>query len=105
MKEDRQIPVPAPPAHLSERSKTLWLAVVPSQASSPGRLALVQTALECLDRADEAAEAIAQEGMVCGAGKMQHVHPLLKVEKDNRQLFARLWNELGLSRDPYDVGG
>ena len=30
------------PGHLSERSRELWLALVPRRAKSPGRLALLQ---------------------------------------------------------------
>lgn len=94
-------PAPEPPAHLSERAKALWRAVVPDRARSPGRLALVQTALEALDRADAAAAVIEQEGMLCETRVTgtKHVNPLLKVEKDNRQLFARLWSDLGLGTE------
>jgi len=89
-----------PPAHLSERSKALWRAVVPSLAASPQRQAAVQVALEALDRADAARRQIEAEGMVVSGGKMPHIHPLLKVEKDARQLFARLWAQLGMAADP-----
>lgn len=96
-KKSEQISIPEPPAHLSERAKELWRAVVPGQVSSPGRLALLQTALEALDRADQAAAVIEREGLLTGEGKMKHINPLLKAEKDNRQLFARLWKDLGLT--------
>lgn len=90
--------IPPPPTHLSTRATELWQAVVPSRAQSPERVAVVQTALEALDRADAAA-VIEREGMLVAGGKTPHAHPLLKVEKDNRQLFAKLWRQLGLSGD------
>lgn len=92
-------PVPEPPAHLSDRAKQLWRQVVPNRARSPERLAVVQAALEALDRADAAREAIEKEGMLLRGGKIAHINPLLRVEKDNRQLFARLWTQLNLHRD------
>jgi len=99
--KQEQMVVPEPPEHLSERSKALWRAIVPRRAVSPGRLALLQTALEALDRAEEARQAIAQQGLVTvtkTTGAV-HINPLLKVEKDNRQLFARIWCELSLHWD------
>ena len=52
-----------PPAHLSERAKGLWRGVVPSTIRCPERLALLQSGLEALDRADQAREAISREGL------------------------------------------
>lgn len=91
----------APPQHLSERAVTLWHQVVPRRARSPERLALLIAALEALDRADEARKLIQQQGMVTaeGKGKMQHVNPLVKIERDNRGLFAKLWTQLNLQWD------
>lgn len=82
-----------PPAHLSERSKALWKSFVPSRARSIGRMALLQAALESLDRAESARAAIAVEGMTAttkSTGAI-HVHPLVKVEREARQQFARIW--------------
>ena len=94
---DPQPPTPPPP-HLSERSKQLWRELTPRRASSPERLALLQTALECLDRADEARAVLAQEGLTkttktTGA---VHLHPLTRVEKESRQQFMSAWQALGL---------
>lgn len=30
------------------------------------------------------------------------VHPACKLEKDNRQLFAKIWSDLGLADDPFE---
>ena len=88
-----------PPAHLSERAKGLWQAVVPSRAKSPERLAMVQSALESLDRADQAAALVRDEGMTVTAkkGGLPHVHPAVRVERDARAMFVRTWGGLALS--------
>ena len=93
-------PIPAPD-HLSDRSKALWRGVVPSRAKSAARLALVATALEALDRANECREAIAKEGMTSRTettGAL-HVHPLVKVEAEARRQFAAIWRSLDLQCD------
>lgn len=93
-------PLPEPPANLSEASKDLWRAVV-TEPLSAGRAALITTALEAHDRAEEASAILRSEGLttttaVTGA---VHVHPAVKIERDNRALFARLWLALGMERD------
>lgn len=87
-----------PPEHLSARSQALWAAVVPSRARSAERLALLGVALEALDRADQARDAVAADGMVKVTPRsgMARLHPLLKVERESRQLFARIWSLLNL---------
>ena len=85
-------PTPAAPDHLSARSMALWREVIPRRARyTPERIAVVQTALEALDRADEARCARAAEGLVTTneTTAMKHIHPLLRVEKDARDAFLR----------------
>ena len=86
------------PAHLSENSKGIWKAVASKNMKSKQRQTLAQVALECLDRADEARKVIDTEGLLVSAGEggLKHAHPLLKVEKDSRALFGKLWVQLGL---------
>ena len=90
-----------PPDHLSDASKLLWLGLVPRRARSAGRLALLTVALEARDRAEAARQTIAAEGMTSTAkkGRLRHVHPWLRVEKDAMTLFARCWHDLGLGWD------
>ncbi len=92
--------VPAPPApeHLSARSRELWASIVPRRAKSPERLALLRMALEALDRSDEAREALAQQGLltVTESTKAVHMNPLVKVQKESQQLFAKVWGLLNL---------
>ena len=100
-KKQPSIEAPEPPAHLSDESKALWRAVVPDRVLSPGRVALLQEALSALDRADQARVILEKEGLtvVTESTGMIRAHPLLRVEKDSRQLFARMWNILGLQWD------
>lgn len=92
---------PDPPAHLSEDSKKLWREVIPRNVSI-GRLAMVTTALEARDRAEECRLTVDREGLTTTTEttKAIHLHPLLKVERENRQLFARLWMQLNLHFKP-----
>jgi phage terminase small subunit len=95
-------PGPPPPEHLSEKSKTLWSSVVPSRGKSLGRLGLVTVALEALDRADEACAEIKRTGLTTITEKSGacHINPLLKLEKESRQMFAKIWVQLRLHLDP-----
>jgi len=89
------------PAGLSERSQKLWCAMVPGKAQSPGALVMVEQALRALDRADEAGRAIDTEGLtsLTEATGAVHVHPAVKIERENRALFARLWTSMHLDFD------
>ncbi len=89
-------PVPEVPSHLSERSKTLWRAVVPSRAKSAERQALVIAALDALDLADECRARVQEEGLTATTKTTGavHVHPLMKIEKEQRSLFAKIWGQL-----------
>ncbi|MCK4413972.1 MAG: hypothetical protein KAY32_10525 [Candidatus Eisenbacteria sp.] len=76
--------------------------MVGRQVRSPQRLALFQTALEALDRADQAREEVAAGHMTTTtpATGAVHLHPLLRVEREGRTLFAKLWGDLSLRWDP-----
>jgi hypothetical protein len=63
MKKRQKTPIPEPPKHLNDRSKCLWSEIVGARVISPGRVALFQTALEALDRADEAREGIETQSL------------------------------------------
>ena len=74
---------------------------------SPERLALLEQALTALDRADQAREQLAKGGVTSTTEKTGtlHVHPLVRIERENRQLFARIWGQLGLAWDADIDGG
>ena len=65
-------------------------------------MALFHTALQALDRADLAAAQIKSEGLTVTttATGVSHVSPLLKVEQQSRALFARIFQQLNLEREP-----
>ena len=90
-----------PPQHLSERAKALWRELVPARARSIGRLTLLQTALESLDRADMARVALAGGSLttVTQSTKAVHLNPLAKLERESREQFARIWEQLSFGFD------
>lgn len=89
----------SPPPHLSERAKAIWQSIVPARAKSIGRLTMLQAALEALDTADAARVAIESTGLTTTTKTTGAVHlnPLAKLERESRQQFCRIWNEMGLS--------
>ena len=102
------IAFPAPPAHLSPRSQELWRVLAPTAAKPLQRRTLFQTALESLDRADQARALIESEGLVSktkSTGAL-HVHPAVKIERECRQQFAHIWGDsLRLGWDPTNMFG
>jgi hypothetical protein len=85
------------PVGLTPRSKALWRAVVGEFELSAAELEILLNALKCSDRADEAAKALAHDGLVMtdryGSAK---AHPMIDVESRNRALFARFIAQLGV---------
>ena len=90
-----------PPAHLSERSKKLWADLVPRQAEKVERLTLLRVALELLDRADWARDEVAREGLTNRTERSGAVHmnPVIKIEREARQQFLKIWLALGFQHD------
>ncbi len=97
MKNEKNLP----PDHLSEKSKKIWKSVIPSDGKTLPRQVFILSALESLDRAEAARLVIDEEGMLLPASEkgIAHVHPLLKVEKDSRALFAKIWAQMNM---PYE---
>ncbi len=90
--------VDKPPVHLSDRSAELWRQIVGNRAKSPERIALLQIALEALDRAGEARVLLEADGLTFKTKTTGavHVHPAVKIEKDSLATFARIWGQLAL---------
>ena len=95
-KTNKEQAVPAVPSRLSKRSKALWRSVVPSRAKSAERQALVIVALDALDLADECRARVRKEGLTTKTKTTGtiHLHPLLRLEKEQRSLFLRAWGQL-----------
>ncbi len=90
-----------PPDYLSHESKDLWREVVPRHDRGPGWLVILTQALITWDRCEEARKELEVQGLttVTEATGAVHLNPLVKVERECRQQFIRLWSELGLSWD------
>ena len=95
-KRKPEIQWPDPPEHLSEWSKERWRRYVGTKVKSPGGIDLLRVALESFDTAEQCRVQIEGDGLLVGDGKMSHSHPLLRVQRENRQMFAKLWKELCL---------
>jgi len=95
-----------PPGHLSDRAQALWTEFVPSRARSVGRLTLLTVALEAYDRAEAARLVVAADGMTTKTKTTEavHAHPMLKIERESRQQFAKIWHDLGLHWDQNEDG-
>jgi phage terminase small subunit len=93
----REFDPPPPPAHLGKPEQQIWRDVF-ADFSLTARIsgAVLATALEAHQRAREAREIIAREGMVVGRAGQGKVHPLLKVERDARQAWLAAIKALGL---------
>jgi phage terminase small subunit len=92
---------PPPPEHLSERAKQLWTELGPRHARSTQRRVSFQTALECLTRADSARVLIESQGLISKTettGTL-HINPAVRIEKESRQQFTKIWEALHLHFD------
>lgn len=88
-----------PPLHLSERSQKLWTELTATEVETSVRRALLLTGLEALDRSEQARLAIATEGLTStteSTGAV-HLHPLVRVERESKQLFSKIMGQLGLA--------
>ena len=83
-------------AHLRRRSARLRLD------QEPHALEVLRLALEALDRADEAREMVAAEGITFENrfGEIRQ-HPAVAIERDSRLAVARLFRELSLFSGDY----
>lgn len=89
--------LPAPPDHLSERAAGLWVDVVEGYDLAPHQVELLQRACEASDRADEARDLLAADGLVVTDRYGQvKPHPAAAIERDSRIAEARLLRELAL---------
>lgn len=97
MKQKPETPPPKPPAGLSEKSQSLWRAVV-GKAKTTGRQTLLQEALKALDRADQCRAVVDSEGLTSTTERSGavHIHPAAAMELRFRAQFLTAWQGLGL---------
>jgi P27 family predicted phage terminase small subunit len=98
----RQQKPPAPPSHLTEEAKTLWVAINAEHAidDKPGLLILT-TACEAFDRMRQAQAAIAAQGITTRDrwGQVKN-NPATVVERDSRAAMLAALRQLALDIEP-----
>jgi phage terminase small subunit len=90
---------PKPPRHLSLQAKRFWRAVCSEYELECDALLILQTACEQWDRAQQARELLAREGLVVDGRR----HAGVDIEKQATGLFLRAMRQLAL--DVVEPGG
>lgn len=89
--------LPTAPSGLSTRARRLWRAVVGEYELAASELEVLNQALGCLDRADQAGAVVTAEGVtVLDRYGTPKAHPAADVEARNRALFAAMVRQLGI---------
>ena len=92
------------PKHLSARSRQIYRTVVDDYdlTGEPHALEVLRLALEALDRADEARQMVADEGITFRNrfGELRP-HPAVAIERDARLAAWRGFRELSLDAGDY----
>jgi P27 family predicted phage terminase small subunit len=92
---------PAPPKHLATATKKWWKAVVADYELEQHHVRLLTLAAEAWDRAQQAREILAEEGVTfVDRFDAPKAHPAVAIERDARIAFARLIRELDLDGEP-----
>lgn len=98
-------PVYGPPSGLSGHATDAWVAFTAGRSLSDAQLELLRQALLSLDRADDAARIVAEEGATVldryGTPKM---HPAVDIEARHRGLYARLMGQLNIDGVVKQIG-
>lgn len=90
-----------PPQHLAKPTRAWWSLVVRDYGLEEHHVRLLTAACEAWDRAQEARELLAAEGIVTRDRFGQpKPHPAVAIERDSRIGFARLLRELDLDGEP-----
>src|SRR5947209_3483630 len=95
---------PAPPDHLSKRSKAWWREMVKTyELDDPPAKELLRRAAEAMDCADRARAQVEQDGPTFRTryGEIRP-HPAVAMERDARIAIARLLRELRVLDAPDD---
>lgn len=95
------------PEHLSTKSKKMFEYYSGKAAVTPGQIALLVTALECLDEADSCTEAIAKQGLTVTSERsgITRQNPLIGTRREAQQTVIKIFKLLGLDKDTYRTPG
>lgn len=97
MKDGRKGRKPRPPGHLSLAARKWWTSVAKNWELEQHHYLLLTSACESLDRVAAARQQIATDGLFTRDRYGQtKPHPALRIESENRVIFARLVRELCL---------
>jgi len=84
------------PAYLSAEMRRFWKRVMDDYELEHDARLILKTACEAFDRAAQARELIAKEGLIL----VNRRHPAIDVEAQSQGLFLRAMRQLGLDIDP-----
>ena len=95
------------PAGLGEAGRAFWIKVQAEYGIRDlGGLALLEQAAACLDRLETLTAVISADGpVVRSRSGVVKAHPALQSEIQNRALFSRLIERLGISVEPVKPQG
>jgi hypothetical protein len=97
---------PAPPAHLADDGRQLWLDIQRAyQIDDPGGLVLLRVACEALDRAERCRRLIDEQGEMLTVRGIPRAHPALAAERDARAAIVRAIRNLNLDLEPLKAIG
>ena len=100
----KQHPTLNAPAHLRPETKAWWLHVHANWRLEQHHARLLTMACEAWDRAGEAREILAKDGILLGGREGgSRPHPAIAIERDSRIAFARLIAQLSLDGEAPQV--
>lgn len=92
---------PKAPPHLSVEARNWWYEICADWNFEAADLLILESALEAFDRCREAQEILKKQGIVIrDRYGVQKVHPASSIERDMRQMTARLFKALHLNTNP-----
>lgn len=87
---------PQAPGYLRSSTRRWWEDVVQTWQLESHHIMTLTVACECWDRAQQARQIIAKEGITIATRDGAKAHPAVAVERDSRLAFLRALRELDL---------
>jgi P27 family predicted phage terminase small subunit len=91
------------PTHLTKASRDWFRDVTDRYELRSEHVRLLTHACECWDRAAQAREIIDREGVTIETAHGVRAHPAIRIERDNKKLFASLVSQLSLDAAEAEV--